>query len=50
VQWDADILPKALVLVPASFLMTVGIYEVPVKRIGPVRAAFGMKPRRLDRT
>ena len=50
VQWDTDILPKALVLVPASFLMTIGIYEVLVKRISPVRAAFGMKPRRLDHT
>lgn len=50
VQWDAGILPKALMLVLASFLMTVGIYELLIKRIGPIQIAFGMKPRRLDRT
>jgi len=49
VQWDAGILPKALVVAPASFLMTIGIYEV-VRRISPVRAVFGMKSRQPDRT
>lgn len=48
VQWEADILPKALVLVPASFVLTIVIYELLVRRISPVRVAFGMKPRRLD--
>jgi glucan biosynthesis protein C len=50
VQWDADILLKVAVLVPASFIVTVGIYELLVKRINPVRAVFGMKPRWLDPT
>lgn len=43
VQWDASILPKALVLVVSSFVVTMGVYELLVKRISPVRAAFGMK-------
>lgn len=49
VQWDADILPKMLVLTPTSFIVTVGIYELLVKRVNPVRIAFGMRTRRLDR-
>jgi peptidoglycan/LPS O-acetylase OafA/YrhL len=45
VQWDTGILPKLLVVVVSSFLVTVGLYELFIRRIGPVRAFFGMKPR-----
>lgn len=46
VQWDAGILPKLLLVVGGSFLVTFGIYELFIRRIEPVRALFGMKPRR----
>lgn len=43
VRWDADILPKLLLLVPTSFVASISVYELLVRRIKPVRAAFGMK-------
>ena len=46
VQWDAGILPKLLVVVVSSFLVTIGLYELFIRRIRPVRAFFGMKPKR----
>jgi glucan biosynthesis protein C len=45
VQWDAGILPKLLLVVGGSFLVTFGINELFIRRIKPVRALFGMKPR-----
>lgn len=50
VQWDTDILPKLLLLLPISFLVTAGICEVLIKHISPVRAAFGMKAQRHNHT
>ena len=49
VQWDAGILPKLLLVVGGSFLVTFGIYELFIRRIKPVRALFGMKPRMKSR-
>ncbi len=43
VPWEADILPKMLVVVPGSLVVTLGIYELIVRRISWVRRMFGMK-------
>jgi hypothetical protein len=53
VQWDTstmlgagvDLLIKLLVVVIGSFAVSLGTYELLVRRINPVRALFGMKPR-----
>jgi peptidoglycan/LPS O-acetylase OafA/YrhL len=46
VQWDVNLLIKLLVVVIGSFAGSLGLYELLVRRINPVRALFGMKPRR----
>ncbi|MBL8157135.1 MAG: acyltransferase, partial [Anaerolineae bacterium] len=46
VQWDAAILPKALVVVPSSFVVTLGIYELLIRRSHTLQVLFGMKPSR----
>ena len=46
VQWDAGITLKLLVVVLGSLLVSLGLYEVLVRRINPVHALFGMKPKR----
>jgi len=45
VQWEAGIAPKMVAVVAGSFILTVAIYELIVRRIGPLRTAFGMKGR-----
>jgi len=45
VQWNVSLLFKLLVVVIGSFAMVLGIYELLVRRINPVRALFGMKQR-----
>jgi peptidoglycan/LPS O-acetylase OafA/YrhL len=47
VQLEASILIKMLIVVPSSFVVCVGLYELIIKRIGLLRAMFGVKPRRL---
>ena len=46
VQWDASVPLKFAVIAVAALFFTVAIYEVAVRRWGPVRFLFGMKPRR----
>ena len=46
VQWDAGILPKLLTVVASSFLGTLGLYELFIRRVSPVRTLLGMKPRK----
>jgi peptidoglycan/LPS O-acetylase OafA/YrhL len=46
VQWEVNLLIKLLVVVIGSFTISLGIYEFLVRRINPVRALFGMKPRK----
>jgi hypothetical protein len=46
VQWDTGIPLKLLTVVAGSFVVTLGIYELLVRRVGPLRALFGMKPLR----
>ena len=48
VQWSAGIPIKMLTVVLGSFVVSVGLYELVIKRIGLLRAVFGMKSRRLD--
>jgi len=43
VQWSAGIWIKLPVVVVGSFLVTIGLYELVVKRFRPLRVAFGMK-------
>ena len=45
VQWEVGLLIKLLVVVIGSFTVSLGLYELLVRRINPVRALFGMKPR-----
>lgn len=44
VQWNAGILAKLPVIALGSFLVTLGLTDI-VRRISPVRALFGIKPR-----
>lgn len=43
VQWDAGILMKLPVVVLSSFVITLGIYELIIKRIRALQVFFGMK-------
>ena len=42
VQWNVGILPKLLTVVVSSFLVAIGLYELLVRRIRPLRTLFGM--------
>jgi glucan biosynthesis protein C len=44
VQWQVDLTIKLLVVVIGSFAGSLGLYELLIRRINPVRALFGMKP------
>ncbi len=44
-KWDAAILPKLTALVLVSFVVTMLLHEFVIKRLKPMRALFGMKPR-----
>lgn len=43
VRWDIGILPKYLLISAASFILIMVVYELAVKKIGPLRFLFGMK-------
>lgn len=43
VQWETSIPIKLLVLVLGSFLVSIGLYEWVIKRVGILRLVFGMK-------
>jgi glucan biosynthesis protein C len=43
VQWNAGIWIKLPMVVLSSFVVTIGIYELIVRRIRPLRLVFGMK-------
>jgi peptidoglycan/LPS O-acetylase OafA/YrhL len=49
VQWNAGISIKLPVVVLSSFLVTVSLYELIVRRIRPLRLVFGMKARSFDK-
>jgi glucans biosynthesis protein C len=43
VQWPVGLLPKLLIVLAGSFLTTIGIIELVIKRVGILRILFGMK-------
>ena len=43
VQWEFGILIKLLTVVLASFVVSIGLYEILIKRISILRTIFGMK-------
>ncbi len=43
VQWNVGLLPKMLVVVVGSFVVSLGIYQLLIRRVGLLRTAFGMK-------
>ena len=47
VQWEVALPIKMLVVVIGSFAISLGLYELLVRRIGPIRTLFGMKPRKI---
>ena len=49
VQWDAGIPVKLPVVVLGSLVVSVGLYELIIRRVDPLRVVFGMKSRHLDR-
>jgi hypothetical protein len=46
VQWEANLWIKMLAVVSGTFAISLGLYELLVKRVAPVRRFFGMKPTR----
>lgn len=44
VQWPAGLPVKLVVVVAASFCITLGIYELLIRRVGWLGRAFGVKP------
>lgn len=48
VKWNVGILPKLLVVVIGSFLVTLALIELLIRPFQPVRMVFGMKPRRHE--
>jgi peptidoglycan/LPS O-acetylase OafA/YrhL len=49
VQWDVNLWVKLLVVVLGSFVISLCVVELLVKRFNPARALFGMKPRNLTK-
>jgi glucan biosynthesis protein C len=47
VQWNAGILVKLPVVVLSSFAVSIGLYELIIRRVPPFRLAFGMKSKSL---
>jgi glucan biosynthesis protein C len=45
VQWQTGVTVKMLAVSLGSFVVTLGIYELAIRRIGPLRTLFGMKGR-----
>jgi surface polysaccharide O-acyltransferase-like enzyme len=50
VQWSVGIWPKMLVVFVGSFLISIGIVELIIKRVGTLRVLFGMKAGQTVRT
>jgi hypothetical protein len=44
--WDWPVWSKFALIATASFALSLGLYEAAVRRWGPVRFLFGMRPRR----
>jgi peptidoglycan/LPS O-acetylase OafA/YrhL len=48
VQWNTGILPKLLVVVLGSLLVSLALVELIIKRFGPLRQVFGIKTQHRD--
>jgi glucan biosynthesis protein C len=48
VQWDASIPVKLAVVAVSSFVLSLGLYELLIRRCKPLRALLGMKPLASD--
>jgi hypothetical protein len=48
VQWQAGVTVKMLVIAVGSLVVTLGTYELLIRRLTPLRRLFGMKPRPKD--
>jgi glucans biosynthesis protein C len=46
VQWNTGMLPKMLAVYLGSFVVTIGLCELVIKRVGILRVMFGMKGER----
>jgi peptidoglycan/LPS O-acetylase OafA/YrhL len=44
VQWGVGVLPKFVMIVVASFIVTIALYDLLVKRTNVTRFLFGMRP------
>ncbi len=49
VRWNVPVLLRYAALVAVSFAATLALYDLAVRRFGPVRFLLGMKPRRFTR-
>ena len=49
VQWNAGILIKLPAIVLSSFLVTICLYELVIRRFAPLRTVFGMKVSRFSK-
>ena len=49
VQWTAGIGVKMPIVVLSSFIICIGLYEFVIRRVRPLRLAFGMKSQTLDK-
>ena len=50
VQWEAGLPIKLLAIALVAFVVSVGLYELVIKRIHPLRAMFGVKAPRREKT
>ncbi|MCC7353855.1 MAG: acyltransferase family protein [Anaerolineae bacterium] len=48
VQWNVGLVPKLLVVGLGAFAVSLGLYQVIIRRAGPLRFMFGMKARQLN--
>jgi hypothetical protein len=46
VQWDVGVPIKLLIVVISSFAITLGLYELLVRRFYPIRVFFGLRPKK----
>ncbi len=46
VRWNLGLWPKYGLVLAGSFALTLGLYELVVRRFNPIRFLFGLKPRR----
>ncbi len=48
VQLDAGLVPKLFIVLLSSFIVSLGLYQLIIRHVGVLRAAFGMKATKPD--